>query len=284
MKTTMRYVPVAAVEEKAMKLLPSVFAIILACLLVESAAEIVILHTDTVMKKNYQRFYPNSPAVGFIPDNWHGPVDYYGGTMYIRFTVIDWATNDPGRLLFVMVQGEDWRTHNEATPYGQYFGFSEKGQTVTHETPVSKIWVKHPPFGWDKPITYVRVQTQNKVDGKYHDTQKSGTPAANLGDRFYPFYYRYTVVVVPKGETFSGWENYTFDKPLDSRAYNARPFYGGPHRYVDFWPIAIIGKMKEISPCLRRSNMLYSVDGRKQVFSGTYSDKILLGKKRAFED
>jgi len=228
------------------------------------AAEIVILHTDTVMKKNYQRFYPNSPAVGFIPDNWYEPVDYYGGTMYIRFTVIDWPTDDPGRFLFVMVQGEDWRTHNEATPYGQHFGFSEKGQTVTHVTPISKIWVKHPPFGWDKPITYVRVQTQNKVGGAYHDTQKKGTPAANLGDRFYPFYYSYTVVVVPKGETFSGWENYTFDKPLHARGLNqlgisAHVLRPALKRYR---ASLCIGRTLGSRAEGQSASMLYRIDGR----------------------
>ena len=152
-----------------------------------------------------QRGFPwNDPPMASANGNWIAPINYAEGTIYLRAEIRSQPVAQTNRLQFCMWQYaftletcSSMRTE-EGTP----------GNVVTWSQPIQNMWkLDGNPMDWANPRQRYGVAIKNA----------SGLPVSNFNGwewngedptLWYPLDMRFTVVVVPKGGTFSGWDNF----------------------------------------------------------------------------
>jgi hypothetical protein len=134
--------------------------------------------------------------------NWNSPVNYAQGTLYIRAQIKSKSASHKSlKLIFnnwqypvagiVPGNGEEYLPNNLQGPYA-----ITPGTTRTFSVPVASL-VAHPTAGH---INWAHKLTRRGVVFKGASGPATVKPA--------PFNFRYTVVVVSKGGSFSGWSHY----------------------------------------------------------------------------
>jgi hypothetical protein len=137
--------------------------------------------------------------------NWVTPINFAQGTLYFRAEVRGMPTHKDMRLQFCI-----WQSANTLENCSRNFNLSFKGSTavVTWSQAVEGLWKKD-----GKPIDWSRAR--QRYGAVIRNSQ--GLPVSNFSGwnwngenpaHWYPMDLRFTVVVVEKGKTFSGWNNY----------------------------------------------------------------------------
>lgn len=134
--------------------------------------------------------------------NWINPVNYAGGTLYFRAHIKSIPQNQPGMKLGWCF----WQQQREQCKGNRVAGVP--GTIVTWSVPVNNMWKKNGvSINWAQPRTkngfVVRNSKNDPVSDKANFNWSGENPA-----HWYPMNIRFTVVVVAKGATFSGWNNY----------------------------------------------------------------------------
>ncbi len=140
--------------------------------------------------------------------DWTSPVNYAEGTLYFRVQVRSQPVAQDMRIQFCF-----WQAKN-----GYNFELETCGQTanvrgvpgtvVTWSAEISKMWKRlNNPLEWDRPRYRNGAAIKNTAGEPVSDYNGWNWNGENPA-QWYPLDMRYTVVVVAKGATFSGWDNY----------------------------------------------------------------------------
>jgi hypothetical protein len=172
----------------------------------DTSQELIVYDWNQPVTEANRGFPHNTPPTA--NGNWVTPVNYAQGTLYYRVKVVSQPVAQNMRIQFCF-----WQEKN-----GDNFGLEScgnlkdvrgnPGTEVTWSTPVANMWKLN-----GKSIEWDRARYRNGAAIK----NTAGEPVSNFNGwnwngedpkKWYPLNMRYTVVVVPQGKTFSGWQNY----------------------------------------------------------------------------
>lgn len=164
------------------------------------AGELLIFDWNKPVQKSHKGFPWDKPPKE--NGNWVSPVNYAGGTIHFRAQVRSMPVPKQMKLQFCFWQGGNTR---ETCSRTQVLAV---GRTVTWSHQLNGMWKKN-----NKALNWAQPRTRNGVAIK----NMNGKPVSNYSgwnwngenpDHWYPLNMRFTVVIVAKGKTFSGWDNY----------------------------------------------------------------------------
>lgn len=141
--------------------------------------------------------------------NWMTPINFAEGTFYYRAEIRSMPTNKDMKLQFCIWQAKN-NDNFALENCGSQQSISYRGNAVvaTWSQGVQNLWKKG-----GKIIEWDRPRYRNGVAIK----TSAGLPVSNFNgwnwngqnpNHWYPMNLRFTVVVVEKGKSFSGWDNY----------------------------------------------------------------------------
>ncbi len=180
----------------------------------EVSNQIVIYDWNKDVTTDHHGFPRNQP-----PDHnydWTSPINYAEGTLYVRAQINSIPVNQPDMYL----QFCFWQELN-----GYNFGLEtclttknvpgHAGSVVCWHQTIDQMWkLNNEPLDWDRPryrvAVPIKVQKQlNGVNDKYPVSDYNGWNwNGENPNHWYPLDMRFTAIVVEKGGTFSGWEDY----------------------------------------------------------------------------
>jgi hypothetical protein len=134
------------------------------------------------------------------PAIWAGPVDYARGEMHVRLRVRDKADDTPIWLEVCLWQEKLGGPHvclNCLTP-----PWADKAERTCSLSPAAR----NPRFDFSKPWVATQIRIKDGSAGRGKDLAKLG--------KGLPIKARYSVVLVPAGQTFPGWEKVAGPGPL----------------------------------------------------------------------
>ena len=163
--------------------------------------ELVIYRWTTPVQKSHHGFPWHKPP--HENGNWVSPVNYAGGTIHFRFQVRNTPQPQSMRLQFCF-----WQNRSSLETCSRTQVVTSGGPAVTWSQTLGGMWKKNNrPLDWTRPRDRNGVAIKN-MNGKpvsdYAGWNWNGENPAN----WYPMNVNFTVVVVAKGKTFSGWQNY----------------------------------------------------------------------------
>jgi len=135
--------------------------------------------------------------------DWTQPVNYVGGTIYLRLEVRHQPQPQSMRLQICWSQPG----RETCTRAGRIVG--QPGAVITWSQPVARLWSLndgHSAVDWTQPrhnAIFVR-DSANHIVSDYGDWNWGGHDP----NQWFPLDVRFTAVVVAAGGTFSGWGHY----------------------------------------------------------------------------
>jgi hypothetical protein len=153
-----------------------------------------------------QIWFPNTAGA-----NWTSPVNYADGSMYVRRVIREMQRPCTIGLYY-------WWNGNRAQHGGGGAldqSFTEVGQEETSSAVLKSLWSSHP-VNWSDMGFEWRFQIRDDGESiQFLSKEEQRT--------YLPLTYNATVVLVPAGETFSGWENYPYEgQPVEAREPSGR--------------------------------------------------------------
>jgi len=133
--------------------------------------------------------------------DWTQPIDFAQGTIYMRIEVRSQPRPQDMRLQICW-----WQDGREACTRAWPIR-GEPGAVVTWSQSVPKLWaLNDQPIDWRQPRAngIVIKDAAGNMVSDYGDWNWGGHDPAD----WFPLDLRFTAVVVAKGATFSGWQNY----------------------------------------------------------------------------
>jgi len=141
--------------------------------------------------------------------NWITPINYAEGTLYYRAEIRSMPTHKDMILHFCVWQEKNGNTSGLEN-CGDYQNISYKGSkvVVTGYQKMQDLWMKD-----NKSIEWYRPRHRDGIAIK----TTAGVPVSDYAGwnwngqnpaEWYPMDLHFTIVVVAKGYTFSGWQNY----------------------------------------------------------------------------
>jgi hypothetical protein len=150
--------------------------------------------------------------------DWTTPVNFAEGTLYYRVEVRSQPVAQDMRIQFCF-----WQEDNKGYIFGlencgpKNAVYGTPGTVVTWSGLVEKMWKKNNnPIEWDRPRYRNGAAIKNSA-GKPVSNHKDWNWNGEDPEEWYPLDMRYTIVVVAKGATFSGWSNYINDTAVSQK-------------------------------------------------------------------
>lgn len=167
--------------------------------------EMVIFDWDGPVTKSDRGFPRDEPPME--NGDWTQPINYAEGRIYVRFEIISQPVpQDDMKLQFCLWQRQG------GNKYGKERCVFTKNVPGTAGT--IKCWsqnvkdlYKKGEFQWDQPRSRAAVPIKNG-DGKAVSDYNGWNWNGENPNHWYPLDMKATVVIVAKGATFSGWDNY----------------------------------------------------------------------------
>ncbi len=162
--------------------------------------EMLIYDFNGPVTKSYGGFVMNKPPLE--NGDWTKPINFAEGTMYFRAEVRGIPRNQPGmKLGWCFWQGKRENCKGNDVP-------GVPGTLVTWNADIKSMWKKNgQPIIWSEPRTKNGFAIRNSKNDPVSDKSGWNWNGENP-DHWYPLNIRFTVVVVAKGGTFSGWSHY----------------------------------------------------------------------------
>lgn len=137
------------------------------------------------------------------PSNWKSPDDYHGGTWYFRYNIHTHPTGEKGAMQ-ICVWDQGFKPEN-CSPNFNYDGTDKYYVTASP----SKWWkLNGVPLDFTNPDDY-RISVVLRGTGNCNVTKFDvDKPCWDQWPKYKDMVTRITVIMVPAGKTFSGWENY----------------------------------------------------------------------------
>ena len=138
----------------------------------------------------------------YLKQNWESPINYADGRLYFRARIYSVRVNQPGmKLGFCFWQGDRENCKGYDVP-------GVPGTEKTWDYSLHEFWKKN---GKEVDWSTARKKMGFSVRDAQNDPVSDKTSSnwgGNNPDEWYPMNLRFQVVLVPKGSTFSGWQNY----------------------------------------------------------------------------
>lgn len=138
----------------------------------------------------------------YLGQNWVSPVNYADGRLYFRARIRSIPQNQPDmKLGFCFWQGERENCKGNDVP-------GVPGSDVTWDFALHDMWKKGgKEVDWTAPRKKMGFSVRDGQNDPVSD--KTSTDwGGNNPDHWYPMDVRVQVVLVPHGQSFSGWQNY----------------------------------------------------------------------------
>ena len=142
------------------------------------------------------------------PSNWRSPDDYYGGTWYFRYQILDVPSNTNYQLSTCI--WSDWvnSSNFKETCSGQALINSAEG-SYFHESSPSNWWKKDGvPVDFSKPNNIHQLGVVLWTENLCNVSPWVSPNCWGERSKFLPMRIRVTIVAVANGTSFSGWQNY----------------------------------------------------------------------------
>jgi hypothetical protein len=176
-------------------------------------SELIMFDWNTLVKKSHRGFPRDKNIDSSINGDWTGPINYVDGTLYLRAKIKSGGQPVPQtmRLNFCAWQKDLVTGHSvgleECAPLSQpLVGIA--GNELTWSLKVSDlVQISDDPIDWTRIRRAYGLAIKNTARDPVTDFFDPDWSGENPDD-WYPLDMRFTVVVVPKGKTFSGWNSY----------------------------------------------------------------------------
>lgn len=169
-----------------------------------TATEMLVFEVNRKVTKKDKGFPRDEPPRSEVNGDWTTPVNFANGTFYYRVEIFKQPQPQPMQLQFCVWQ--DKLVLEACGPTASLTG--NAGTVVTWSEPIKKMYKKNGlPIDWTRPRQRYGLAIKNS----------NGLPVSSFSGwnwngedpaLWYPMTMRFTVVVVAKGKTFSGWQNY----------------------------------------------------------------------------
>jgi len=160
------------------------------------AAGVVDKTKERVWIKTNVTFGPNGSIEHNQPSNWFAPIDYYGGSMEVRAIVSEAPSGTYGFELCLYKASPNDALHN-CLP----IAYNLKGTgEILKTNKATRVILKNP------LVTASFKEADYMTPWAYINTRLIGTQHIQTIPG--PVKTHLTIVLVPKGQTFSGWANY----------------------------------------------------------------------------
>jgi hypothetical protein len=167
-------------------------------------SELLVFDWNRPVTTGDHGFPRDYPPLASANGDWTSPVNYAEGTLYYRVQVRSQPQAQQMRLQFCFWQYN--YTLENCGPMANVYGAG--GVEVTWAVGVQDMWMKDGnPMDWKNPRQTNGVAIKNMAGlpvSDYNNWNWNGEDPS----LWYPLDMRFTVVVVAKGSTFSGWDNY----------------------------------------------------------------------------
>lgn len=164
------------------------------------SGELLLLDWNQPVLKRHNGFPGQMPPL--VNGNWVSPINYAGGTLYMRAQVISQPQTQNMKLQLCFWQDKYQRETCSRLQAARV------GQTVTWSQPLGGMWkLNGRPIDWTRPRQRMSVSVKT-ANGKPVTALNHWNWAGQNPDQWYPLNMRFTAVLVAQGQTFSGWGNY----------------------------------------------------------------------------
>lgn len=171
---------------------------------VDAGKELVVFDVNRNVTTKDRGFPRNDPPQRAANGNWRTPINYAEGTLYYRVEIRKQPQPQNMRMQFCVWQ-DNFRGENCGS---QKNVRGTSGTVVTWSQPVNSMWKKGgKSIDWSRPRQRYGIaikDSRGKPVSDYNGWRWNG----HNPSQWYPLNMRFTVVVVPKGAGFSGWQNY----------------------------------------------------------------------------
>ncbi len=176
-------------------------------------SELLMFDWNTVITKRNHGFPRDKPPKQAANGNWKSPINYANGTLYLRAKITNGGQPISQTMRFnYCVWQKDLVSGNnfglEACVHLSQPLQGNVGNTITWSQKISSMaQISSAPLDWTRARFAYGVAIKNTAQDPVSDYKNWNWNGENP-DAWYPLYMRFTVVVVPNGQTFSGWGNY----------------------------------------------------------------------------
>lgn len=186
------------------------------------AEELLVFDWNGPVSKAERGFPWDQPPRNGANGDWTTPHDFAGGTLYCRVEIRSQPVVQDMNLQFCFWQ----KVPDRETCESHHLVKGSAGNVMTWSSEIASWWKKN-----DLPIDWTQPRDRNGVAIKDTSFQcVSDYSGWNWNghdpDDWYPLDLRFTVVVVSKGGTFSGWANHIGTMPADAGTADARADLG----------------------------------------------------------
>jgi hypothetical protein len=175
--------------------------------------ELLMFDWNTVITQADHGFPRDLPPIASANGDWTGPVNYADGTLYLRAEIKSGGQPVPKEMRFnYCVWQKDLITDNdfglEACVKLSQILQGNSGEVITWNKQISNLTqVSQDPIDWARDRFTYGVAIKNTAKDPVSDYRGWNWNGEDPTE-WYPLDMRFTVVVVPNGQTFSGWNNY----------------------------------------------------------------------------
>jgi hypothetical protein len=152
-----------------------------------------------------------------VPSDWEAPVNYKDGEVHFRVSIL----TKPDKRIIYYQMGFQWdggcngRSFKEKFPDNRLMKISEPGIYNASQF-VDTFWEpscqESDPIDWTKRMTRLLVVVWDENFHQIDDRWGFGSNIENI-DGYYPMDVHFQAIIVPFGESFSGWQNYSITIP-----------------------------------------------------------------------
>jgi hypothetical protein len=135
--------------------------------------------------------------------NWTSPIDYAGGRLHFRAEIKAGGQPVPKSMQLQFCVWQDSLTRETCSSMRTIVG--SPGNVVEWSNEISSMWKKNNvPIDWTRPRQRYGIAIKNMDSNPVSDFSGWNWYGENPAE-WYPLDLRFTVRVVPAGQTFAGW-------------------------------------------------------------------------------
>ncbi len=177
---------------------------VVAAATVNASSQLLVFEVNRNVTKADRGFPRNDPPRPEANGNWRTPVNYAEGTIYYRVEIRRQPTPQNMKLQFCI-----WQDNFHLESCGiQKAVYGNASTVVAWSQTIPSMWKKGGrSIDWSRPRQRYGLAIKNAAGKPISDYNGWRWNGANP-DQWYPLDMYFTVVVVPKGAQFNGWQNY----------------------------------------------------------------------------
>lgn len=173
---------------------------------VSPETELLVFDWDEPVLKSDSGF-PGETPKGDANGNWTHPPKFAQGTYHMRVEIHSQPIAKDMQVQYCVWQKYPGETEQREACADRMELKGTPGTKATWSEAIEEMWTKYDPIDYSKDRKRHGAVIRNKA-GKPVSAKQEWNWNGEDPDEWYPLDWRFSVVVVAKGETFSGWSNY----------------------------------------------------------------------------